>query len=148
MLCFIWLEFIILWQIQIGEPTLSSVIMTLVLLYEPLPDMGESFLTRLEVYKRYLIWLKYHVKEIVRSPVGYSHCNCINSYAPPSSINRRMIWSFCVQQLNYSKELLLCQNHLSTKTLKIQLELIWKFKTFVSASDYLCKTQDFTVQLF
>ncbi|KAK2417420.1 hypothetical protein QL285_039721 [Trifolium repens] len=57
--------------------TLSSVIMTLVLLYEPLPDMDESSLTRMKFYKRYLIWLKYHVKEIVRSPVGYSHCNDI-----------------------------------------------------------------------
>ena len=50
-------------SIQIGESTLSSATMTLVLLYELLPDMGESSLTKMELYNRYLIWLKYHVKE-------------------------------------------------------------------------------------
>ena len=40
--------------------TLSTRTMTLVLL---LPDMSESFLPRMVFCKRYLIWLKYHVKE-------------------------------------------------------------------------------------
>ncbi|KAK2450695.1 hypothetical protein QL285_009804 [Trifolium repens] len=50
--------------IQIGETTLSSVIMTLVLLYEPLPDLDESFPPRLVFYNCYMIWIKYHVKKL------------------------------------------------------------------------------------
>ncbi|KAK2411583.1 hypothetical protein QL285_046847 [Trifolium repens] len=61
--------------IQIGESTLSSEIMTLVLLYEPLPDMDESFSQRLVFYNRYLIWIKYHVKELYYLQLAKSHCN-------------------------------------------------------------------------
>ena len=54
--------------------------------------------------------------------------------APPSSINRSRFEALGYDTLNNLKELLFYQNHPKTLELQIQLELIFKSKTPVSAS--------------
>ena len=123
--------------IQIGESTLSSVIMTLVLCVRIITWYGRIFpsqewiFTKVTWFGLIIMWRKCTISSWLFL------CNGINSYAPPSSINRRMNWSFCAQQRTIIwKELLLCKNHLSTKTTWIQLELISTSKTLASASDH------------
>ena len=136
-----WLNFIIFWQLKSWIINLILRIVTLVLLYELIPDLGKSSFSSLFVHKGYLIWFKDRTITSWRNLLQRIQIQD----ALPSTINRsgsevfvynyiEQFWKSC-----YSAKIILC-----TKTTWIQLELIWISKTQASASDsYSCWTLDF-----